>query len=142
MEISTDHLNGFLGGVLIGAASLILLAFNGRIFGVSGIVSGILSRKGFERDWRIAAVLGLLSGGILLVNLHYPAFDTLPMRSFAQIALAGLLVGFGTRLGRGCTSGHGVCGVSRLSPRAIVATCIFMVTGMATATFLSTMGSP
>lgn len=132
-----DYIHGLLGGAMIGCASLLLLAFEGRIFGVSGILAGILSRTGYERYWRVSATLGLLTGGLILVATHYPAFDFSSQRSTIQVAIAGLLVGIGTRMSGGCTSGHGVCGMSRLSPRSIVATMTFMLLGFVTATILA-----
>lgn len=132
-----EYVQGLLGGVMIGGASLLLLAYDGRIFGVSGILAGILSKTGYERHWRVAAILGLLTGGVILVATGYPAFDLSSQRSMIQIGAAGLLVGMGTRMSGGCTSGHGVCGVSRLSPRSIIATLTFMLLGFITATILA-----
>ena len=118
-----------IGGALIGLASVALMLFNGRIAGVSGIVGGLLGRVSAESYWKIAFALGLVAGGVVL-RLAYPeAFATTLTRSTPAIIAAGLLVGFGARLGSGCTSGHGVCGVSRLSPRSLVATISFTAAG-------------
>jgi len=119
------------GGVLIGTAAAMLLLLNGRIAGVSGIVGGLVAPRRSDIAWRVAFVLGLLAapaawrlaGGGLVMR-----FDT----GFGTLALAGLLVGIGTSYGSGCTSGHGVCGLSRLSPRSLVATVTFMLAGFAT----------
>lgn len=126
----------FLGGALIGLAALIPLFFLGRIAGISGITFTALSEKGSERTWRLAFLAGLLSGGALLQFTHPEVFRGVPTLPLALISLAGLLVGFGVSLGSGCTSGHGVCGVSRLSPRSLAATTIFLALGMASATLL------
>ena len=120
------------GGLLIGAAAALLILFNGRIAGISGIVGGLLQRpKAGEAAWRIAFV-----GGLLLAPLVYPLFSDLPASridaGWGMLAVAGLLVGFGTRYGSGCTSGHGVCGLSRWSLRSLVATSLFMLTGFLT----------
>lgn len=123
-----------LGGALIGLAALLLLALNGRVMGASGIWSGLI-RWSDGPQWRLAFVAGTIAGPILLSLLGRPGeaqIDTpLPLFIFA-----GLLVGFGTALGSGCTSGHGVCGISRLSPRSIVATLVFMLFGFATVFFI------
>lgn len=127
-----DPLHALIGGGLIGLAAAMLLLLNGRVAGVSGIVGGLLRRpvRG-ELAWRIAFVAGLILAPVL-----YGLFAAQPAvrieAGWGTLVLAGLLVGFGTRLGSGCTSGHGVCGLSRLSPRSIIATAIFMATGIAT----------
>jgi len=120
------------GGALIGLAALALMAFNGRVAGISGIYGGVL-QKGRPEPWRLAFVGGLVAGGLLFLGLS-PAnlADTVDVH-LGVVALAGLLVGVGTRLGSGCTSGHGVCGVSRLGPRSLIATGVFMATGVLTA---------
>lgn len=119
------------GGALIGASAAVLLAFNGRIAGISGIVSGLLSANKGDTQWRATFVGGLLLGGVALALLAPSALGASPV-SLPMIALAGALVGVGTSLGNGCTSGHGVCGVARLSPRSIVATLTFITTGAVT----------
>ena len=119
-----------LGGLIIGLAAAILLLFNGRIAGISGIVGGLLQRSHHDRRWRLAFVAGLL-----LAPLAYRLAAPLPAiridAGYPVLALAGLLVGVGTRYGSGCTSGHGVCGLSRLSPRSLAATFSFMAAGIA-----------
>lgn len=121
-----------LGGMLIGLSASLLLFCDGKIAGISGIVGGLLSPAKNDTLWRALFVLGLLTGGFLF-RLFAPQVFTIGIsRSTGVFILAGLLVGFGTRLGNGCTSGHGVCGISRLSPRSILATITFMATGIAT----------
>jgi uncharacterized membrane protein YedE/YeeE len=123
---------GFAGGLLIGLAAVVLLAANGRIAGVSGIAAGIAARASGDRLWRLAFVLGLPLGAGLYVLVHGGWFAVDIEASLPVVVAAGLLVGFGTRLGSGCTSGHGVCGIARLSTRSIVATLVFMAAGVAT----------
>jgi uncharacterized membrane protein YedE/YeeE len=122
-----------LGGAIIGLAASVLLLGAGRIAGISGIVGGLLMPRAGDAAWRAVFVAGLLLGGLGLRMID-PALvrNELP-RSVAALIVAGLLVGFGTRLGNGCTSGHGVCGISRGSARSLVATLTFMTTGIATA---------
>lgn len=118
-----------IGGMLIGAASAVLLVFNGRIAGISGIAGGVFSSvPASERGWRTTFLIGLLLGGVLLSVVLPTAFGASPV-SLPAIVGAGLLVGFGTRLGSGCTSGHGICGLSRFSARSLVATITFMAAG-------------
>jgi uncharacterized membrane protein YedE/YeeE len=117
--------SGLAGGLLIGLAAALLLLLNGRIGGVSGIVGGLLVRKGSEAGWRAAFVAGLLLGALAYVLATGDALAVRMQASLPVLAAAGLLVGFGTRLGSGCTSGHGVCGVARLSKRSIAATAVF-----------------
>jgi uncharacterized membrane protein YedE/YeeE len=125
-------IGGLFGGALIGLAAVLLLAFNGRIAGISGILGGLISSpEPGDRLWRAVFLLGLVSGPALYRLL----FGALPLEMQAAapaLIAAGLLVGFGTRLGSGCTSGHGVCGLARLSPRSLVATITFMLSGFAT----------
>ena len=126
------------GGVMIGAAALLLYATLGRIAGISGIAYGGLWAGAGERAWRWLFLGGLVAGGWLAV-LAFGALPAPVARSGAAIALAlgaGLLVGFGTRLGNGCTSGHGVCGLARRSPRSLAAVLVFMGVGMLAATLL------
>lgn len=119
-----------LGGALIGCAALLLLAFNGRVMGVSGIWSGLV-RWSDGPGWRLAFVGGAIAAPLFMAFAGTPGHVE-RIASFPVLILAGLLVGFGTALGSGCTSGHGVCGISRLSPRSIVATCVFMAVGIIT----------
>ena len=119
------------GGVAIGAAAAMLLLLNGRIAGISGIVGGLLSPSRGDMAWRFAFIAGLLLAPVavrLAAALPAPTIDA----SYPVLLLAGLLVGAGTRYGSGCTSGHGVCGLSRLSPRSLAATLAFMLAGFAT----------
>jgi hypothetical protein len=115
------------GGLMIGAAAALLLLGSGQIAGVSGILEGALGRP----SWRWTFLAGLVCGGLALALLRPQAIGA-PPASLAWLAIAGFLVGVGTRLGSGCTSGHGVCGVSRLSTRSVVATGTFIATGMIT----------
>ena len=122
-----------LGGILIGLSAVGLLLFNGKIAGISGIVGTLLEPpdKG-DRGWRVAFVAGLLTAGLVGALVVPAAFVFEITRSTAALIAAGLLVGLGTRIGNGCTSGHGVCGIGRLSRRSIAATVTFMATGAAT----------
>ena len=121
-----------IGGVLIGLASVWLLAANGRIAGISGILHGLLARSPGDRSWRVLFIVGLVAAGFVWQAFAGPASirDSLGL---GWVAAAGLLVGFGTRIGGGCTSGHGVCGLGRFSLRSLVAVCVFMALGVATA---------
>jgi uncharacterized membrane protein YedE/YeeE len=130
------YFNALIGGMLIGLSASLLLWLNGRVAGVSGIFGGLLSGRGRDRWWRLAFVCGLLLSGWLVSLVDESALTNLSGRNFWQIGLAGLLVGFGTRTSGGCTSGHGVCGLSRLSKRSFAATLIFMSFGILTASFL------
>jgi len=124
-------LSSFAGGTLIGIAAALLLVANGRIAGISGIVGGLLRRPSADTPWRALFVAGLLAGG-LVVHLMRPAAIGPSAVGYPLLVVAGLLVGFGTQLGSGCTSGHGVCGIGRLSPRSMVATVTFMLAGAVT----------
>ena len=125
-----DPLAATVGGALIGIAAVLLLWLSGRVAGISGILFGVFTRQTAERNWRLLFVAGLVLGGFivqlisdrpLITRIDYP----LPL-----LIVAGILVGIGTRLGSGCTSGHGVCGISRLSVRSLLATITFMLFGM------------
>lgn len=126
-------LSSLAGGALIGLAASLLLIASGRVAGISGIVSGLLVYKRGDRAWRVSFLAGLLGAGIVFGAMTPGAIHPSP-RSLALLALAGILVGVGTRLGNGCTSGHGVCGVSRLSVRSLTATLVFVGSGMLTTT--------
>ncbi|MEY8712995.1 YeeE/YedE family protein [Mangrovibacter phragmitis] len=128
-------LASFSGGLLIGLAAIVLILFCGRIAGISGILGGMLQRETRAEGWRIAFLLGLIGAPVLYLSF-FPRPDISLSASTPLILIAGLLVGVGTRLGSGCTSGHGVCGLSRFSPRSLAATLTFMVVGFATATLL------
>lgn len=123
--------SSLVGGLLIGLSAAILILFNGRIAGISGILSGAFFSTKHEKRWRLVFLLGLFASPFI-----YRLFTELPSLdisdNLAKIVLAGLLVGFGTRLGSGCTSGHGVCGIARLSVRSIVATVVFMAAAILT----------
>jgi len=139
MDIDWTHfsaLHGLAGGALIGLASVLLMLSAGRIAGISGILGGLLAGLAADSTkaetlWRLAFVLGLL-----YAPLFYRQWDTVgPIHAeggHGALVAAGLLVGFGTRLAGGCTSGHGICGLSRLSPRSLVAVAVFMAAGFAT----------
>ena len=120
------------GGILIGIAASMMLLFSGRIAGISGIFGGMLFQQGKERAWRLSFVVGLIAGGILLYTINAEVFENSSGRGILAVNIAGLLVGIGTRIGGGCTSGHGVCGIGRLSVRSIVATVTFVFAGMIT----------
>lgn len=118
-----------LGGALMGLAASMLLLFSGRVAGISGVAGGLFRPSAGDLSWRVLFIAGLVAGGAVLLLVNPEAFHVGIHRSFAALAVAGLLVGFGARLGSGCTSGHGVCGLSRLSRRSLVATLTFMATG-------------
>jgi len=122
------------GGLLIGAACAALWLLGGRLAGVSGIATGLVApgQVPAERRWRAWFVAGLLAGGLVYAWVSPAAFAYTVGRSTVTLAIAGLLVGVGTRVGGGCTSGHGICGVGRFSPRSVVATAAFIAAGMAT----------
>jgi uncharacterized membrane protein YedE/YeeE len=127
--VNFTPLSALIGGALIGLASAAMWWLLGRITGISGFLGTALSARGLDGAWRVAFVGGLLVTGIA-ASLAFPG--ALPFEldaGLAQIVIAGLLVGLGTQIGGGCTSGHGVCGVSRLSPRSLVATGTFMASG-------------
>lgn len=123
--------SALLGGALIGLAAALLLVINGRVAGISGISWNAFRLRGFERHWRLVFLVGLLAGA----GLWFMLTQTTPQRSGFptwQLVLSALLVGIGTRLGSGCTSGHGICGLARLSKRSFIAVLVFMVTAMFT----------
>jgi len=119
------------GGILLGIASSLFILVNGRILGISGILGGLIRPRAGDSAWRIAFLLGLFAAPLLYAALAGPSVARIDA-GWGMVAAAGLLVGWGTRYGSGCTSGHGVCGLSRLSPRSLVATLAFMGTGFAT----------
>jgi uncharacterized protein len=134
MTLDWNHfapLSALAGGALIGIAAALFVLFNGRIAGISGILGGLLRPKRRDIGWRLAFILGLMTAPLL-----YRFITTLPESHIAatntQLMIAGLLVGIGTRYGSGCTSGHGVCGLSRFSLRSLVATSLFMSAGFLT----------
>lgn len=125
--------SALLGGVLIGAAAVLLLWLNGRVAGVSGIAGGLWGARAGERAWRLCFLAGLLGGAALWAT--FGSGPALPARSGFPVPLlviAGLLVGYGTSMANGCTSGHGVCGLARLSPRSLAAVGVFLAVALAT----------
>lgn len=123
-------LASLLGGALIGLAAALLWLVNGRVAGISGISGGLIDGSA-DRGWRLSFLLGLIAGGLAMSRLTPAAFEPAPV-ALGVAGLAGLLVGVGTTLANGCTSGHGVCGVARLSPRSLVATASFLASGVLT----------
>jgi uncharacterized membrane protein YedE/YeeE len=121
-----------LGGLLLGVASSLLFLANGRILGVSGIVGELPSAPAGDRLWRVVFLAGLLSGGAMFALLRPGALAGAAEQTVGFAIASGVLVGAGTRLGNGCTSGHGLCGIARVSRRSIVATCVFMAAAAAT----------
>lgn len=122
---------GLAGGLLIGLSVVLLLYTLGRIAGISGIAAGAITQNGIERYWRLAFLAGIVLSAVLYM-VFIGDLQIQTQMSSAWLVVAGLLVGFGTRLGSGCTSGHGVAGLSRLSPRSIVATLTFMAAAIVT----------
>ncbi len=123
--------SGFLGGALIGIASILLLLANGRIAGISGILGGVLAPIRGDVAWRVLFIIGLWLGA-LIYSFAQGGLAVEVQSGFPVMIVAGLLVGFGTRMGGGCTSGHAVCGIARSSMRSIVATLVFMGSAMLT----------
>jgi len=133
MTIDWNHFTpwaSLAGGVLLGLASALFILLNGRVLGISGILGGLLRPRAGDAGWRIAFVAGLLAAPAVWSLFAAPVVPRIEAGP-ALLVVAGLLVGWGTRYGSGCTSGHGVCGLSRLSPRSLVATLAFMGTGFA-----------
>lgn len=124
--------SGLAGGVMIGAAASLFLFVTGRIAGISGILGGVFTTEAKELSWRLAFLAGLVLGPLAVGVVAGTAVTITPQASVPVLVLAGLLVGFGTRLGQGCTSGHGVCSLARGSRRSIAATAIFFLTAMVT----------
>jgi uncharacterized membrane protein YedE/YeeE len=116
-----------IGGALIGLSAVLLMAFTGRIAGISGIFAGLINPQTTDRAWRAAFIAGLVAAPLSAAFVGYTVPTPQMPGSYVTIVVGGLLVGFGTRLGSGCTSGHGICGMARLSPRSIVATGVLMV---------------
>lgn len=126
-------LSGFLGGALIGLSAALLMLLMGRIAGISGIFGGLLAPAASDRGWRVAFVAGLIAAPLMASFFSGAALPSPTMpASMIVIVVAGLLVGFGSRMGGGCTSGHGVCGIARFSARSLIATAIFMAAAIAT----------
>jgi len=136
MTIDWNHFTpwaSLAGGLLLGLASALFILVNGRILGISGILGGLLRPQRADTGWRVAFMLGLLAAPATLAWIAPAGLIAVPRidAGYVAVVIAGLLVGYGTRLGSGCTSGHGVCGLSRLSPRSLVATGSFMAAGFA-----------
>lgn len=125
-------LNSLIGGALIGIAVTMMLLFNGRVTGISGIIASSLAKPKRDGLWRWMLIAGLIAGGFLIRSLRPDFFANNSGRGLISILIAGLLVGYGTVMGSGCTSGHGVCGMSRLSVRSALATLTFMLFGFLT----------
>jgi hypothetical protein len=135
-----DILWAIIGGGLIGLAASWLLISKGRIAGISGILGGLLGTWNLDSSWRFSFVFGLFVGGGILMLTVPEAIVAPHGRSLLMLGVAGVLVGYGTRLGNGCTSGHGICGLTRFSKRSFVATLTFMGTGFLVATVLGKLG--
>jgi len=125
-----DPTSALLGGLLIGIASALFMVLNGRVAGISGILGGALAGSVADTAWRLAFLAGLIAAPILMIGVGRSVPEPQMPASWLVVVAAGLLVGFGARLGGGCTSGHGVCGIARLSARSIAATLIFMASAI------------
>jgi uncharacterized protein len=128
---SFDPISALVGGGLIGLASALLMLLNGRIAGISGILGGALMTSVRDKIWRLSFIAGLIGAPIVIGLVGHPLPEPQMPASWLLIVAAGILIGFGARYGGGCTSGHGVCGIARLSARSLVATAIFMASAMA-----------
>jgi uncharacterized protein len=126
-----DPISALIGGGLIGLASALLMLLNGRVAGISGILGGALPMSAGDKIWRLSFIAGLIVAPIIIGLLGHPLPEPQMPTSWLLIVTAGILVGFGARYGGGCTSGHGVCGIARLSVRSIIATAIFMASAIA-----------
>lgn len=134
MSIDWSHFTpwwSLAGGVLVGVAAAMLVLLNGRVAGISGILGGLLAPRRGTTAWRVAFLAGLFAAPLVLLLFGQPTARRIDA-DFAALVVAGLAVGVGTSYGSGCTSGHGVCGISRLSPRSLAATAAFMLAGMVT----------
>lgn len=140
MQMIEQFAAPLLGGVLIGFSASLLLLLKGRVFGVSGILAGALYPQKGDALWRVAALLGLVGAGLIIRFLAPDLLVGTTTGSAGRYILAGLLVGFGTQLGSGCTSGHGVCGMSRMSPRSLVATITFIGAGILIVAMIRSVG--
>lgn len=137
MQIDVAHFTPYLslvGGILIGLAALLLLILNGRVMGISGILGGLIS-PGMgpgDRIWRLVFIIGVILGPFLVIEATGEAIEIRPANSGFWLMASGLIIGLGTSIGSGCTSGHGICGMARLSIRSIVAVMIFMTSAIVT----------
>ncbi len=138
--MNQDWINALLGGVIIGGAVSLMLLLNGRVTGISGIINGTLTPVKGDNAWRFLFVVGLVLGGFVLRFIDPEVFSGQLSTGLGTTIVAGLLVGFGTVMGSGCTSGHGVCGISRLSPRSLVATLAFIAAGMLSVVIFKKLG--
>ncbi len=130
--VNFTPISAAIGGGLIGLSAVLLMLLTGRIAGISGILGGLLDFRSEDKDWRIAFIAGLIVAPLIASWMGYGMPPPELPASWTVIIAAGLLVGFGTRLGGGCTSGHGICGVARLSVRSIAATVVFMLAAIVT----------
>jgi uncharacterized protein len=128
--------SGLLGGAIIGLASAMLMLLAGRVAGISGVFTGMILPDTSDRGWRIAFIAGLLAAPLLSALIGAPLPTPVMPASLVLVIASGFMVGVGSRMGGGCTSGHGVCGIARLSPRSLVFTAVFMVTAIATVAVL------
>jgi uncharacterized protein len=140
VQIEIAWVNAFVGGVLIGVAVSVMLLWNGKVTGISGILDGVMTAKRGDHGWRVSFLGGLVAGGVVLNLLRPESFSGQLSTPLWTVILAGLLVGFGTVMGSGCTSGHGVCGISRLSLRSILATFVFIMAGVVSVAVFRMMG--
>lgn len=138
--MNQDWINALMGGVLIGISVSLMLFWNGRVTGISGIINGAMSPVKGDTLWRVLFIAGLFLGGLLMGQMSPQVFENSTSKDLVTTVIAGLLVGFGTILGSGCTSGHGVCGISRMSPRSLVATIVFMIAGVAAVFIFKKLG--
>jgi len=125
-------ISGLIGGMMIGLAAVLFLLFNGRVAGISGIAGGMIGGRASELGWRAAFVIGLIVGPLIVALIRGSMATVTVQTTWPWLIVAGLLVGFGTRLGAGCTSGHGVCGLARGSRRSLVATVLFFAVAVVT----------
>src|ERR1700682_3257724 len=130
--VNFTPISAAIGGGLIGFSAVLLMLLTGRIAGISGIFGGLLDPGNNDKDWRIAFIAGLILAPVISGSIGYPMPTPKMPASWTVIIAAGLLVGFGTRMGGGCTSGHGICGGARLCDRSIAATVMFMLTAIST----------
>jgi uncharacterized membrane protein YedE/YeeE len=135
-----DWIQALVGGVLIGLSVSLMLFWNGRVTGISGIINGVLTPQKNDTQWRVLFVAGLMLGGLVMSLQNPKAFQNTVVSSEWTLIAAGLLVGFGTIMGSGCTSGHGVCGISRMSPRSLIATVSFMLAGILAVVLFRSIG--
>lgn len=138
--MTTEITNALLGGMLIGLAGALLFWSNGKVMGLSGIIRGIFEPSQLQKPWRISFILGTLTGGALIAPIGFSVLSASIDRPLPLVALGGILVGLGTTIGSGCTSGHGVCGISRFSLRSMAATITFILMGVISVLILKFFG--